>query len=231
MWLLVTNAKRIFSMALQMRMLTLLALLTICSAAWSQDPFRSAYNGCFCFIETLFAYYLVTKFDTEEIRSVVMMAGLAIAIVGLAMVFLTPQFAVAHSARDGVAWTGLFSDRTTTGKTMVFLLSPAIVFVRKTFRYRHIFYVLLLSFLVFMAHAATARVILIFYIALMAAIRLYITFGRRSSVVIAGILAAVGGVVVSVGLLLSPLLLSALGRNATLSGRTVIWTFVAPVHR
>ncbi len=226
MWLLLTNAKRIFSMALQMRMLTLLALLTMCSVAWSQDPFRSAYNGCFCFIETLFAYYLVTKFDTEEIRSVVMMAGLAIAIVGLAMVFLTPQFAVAHSARDGVAWTGLFSDRTTTGKTMVFLVSPAIVFVRKTFRYRHIFYVLLLSLLVFMAHAATARVILIFYIALMAAIRLYITFGRRSSVVIAGIFAAVGGVVISVGLLLSPLVLSALGRNATLSGRTLIWTFV-----
>ena len=54
----------------------------------------------------LFAFYLVTKFDTDEIRSVVMMAGLVIAVAGLAMVFLTPQFAVAQSARDGVAWTG-----------------------------------------------------------------------------------------------------------------------------
>jgi exopolysaccharide production protein ExoQ len=227
MWLLLTNGKRILSMALQMKGLTLLALLTICSAAWSQDPFRSAYNGCFCFIETLFAYYLVTKFDVEEIRSVLMMAGLAIAVIGLAMVLLTPQYSVTQSARDGVAWTGLFTDRTTTGKAMVFLLSPAIVFARKPLRYRRIFYVVLLSFLTYMAHAATARVILILYIALMVAIRFYTTFGRRSSVVIAGILAAVGGVVISVGILLSPLLLTALGRNSTLSGRTVIWGLVA----
>jgi O-antigen ligase len=155
------------------------------------------------------------------------MAGFAIAVVGLAMVFLTPQYSVTHSARDGVAWTGLFTDRTSTGKAMVFLVSPAIIFARKTFKYRHIVYILLLSFLTFMAHAATARVILILYIAVMAAIRLYRTFGRRSSVVIAGILAAVGAVVVSVGVVLSPLLLKTLGRNATLSGRTVIWGFVA----
>jgi exopolysaccharide production protein ExoQ len=227
MWLLIKNVKRVLSMALQMWVQTLLSLLTILSLAWSQDPFRSAYNGCFCFIETLFAYYLVTKFDVEELRSVLMMAGFAISIVGLAMVLLTPQFSVTSSARDGVAWTGLFTDRTSTGKAMVFLLSPAIVFVRKTFRYRHILYFLLLSFLTFMAHAATARVILILYIAVMAAIRFYKTFGRRSSVVIAGILAAAGAVVVSAGFMLSSVVLTTLGRNATLSGRTVIWGFVA----
>ena len=47
LWLLVINAKRIFSQALQMKMLTLLALFTICSALWSQDPFRSTYNGVY----------------------------------------------------------------------------------------------------------------------------------------------------------------------------------------
>ena len=115
---------------------------------------------------------------------------------------------------------------------MVFLLSPAIEFVGDG----HLvtgtsFTSCSCRFWSFMAHAATARVISIFYIALMAAIRLYTTFGRRSSVVIAGILAAVGGVVISVGLLLSPLLLSALGRNATLSGTHSDLEFCSPVHR
>jgi len=226
MWLLLTNARRIFQIALQMKLLTLLATLTICSAAWSQDPFRSAYNGGFYLIETLFAYYLVAKLDSSEIRSLIMMAGLVTAVVGLAMVFLTPQFSVLHSARDGISWTGLFTDRTSTGKAMVFFLSPALVFVGKEFRYRRMAYILLLAFLAFMAHAATARVILVLYIAFMAAISLYTRFGRRSSVIIAAVFALLGAAIICAGFLVLPQLLNALGRNATLSGRTVIWGLV-----
>ena len=65
LWQIVMNAKRIASQALQMKMITLLALLTISSAIWSQQPFRSAYNGAFYCIETLFAFYLVLKFDRK----------------------------------------------------------------------------------------------------------------------------------------------------------------------
>jgi exopolysaccharide production protein ExoQ len=226
MWFLVTNAKRIFSMALQMRLLTLLALFTICSAAWSQEPLRSALNGGFYLIETLFAFYLVLKFETEEILSLVMMTGVVIAVSGLIMVFLFPQFAVAQSVRDGIAWTGLFSDRTTTGKTMVFLLSPALIFRRRSITYYHLAYIALIAFLVFMAHAATARVITILYLGLMAAVYLYGRFGRRSSLIIAGLLLSLGVLVASVGVLFLPQLLSALGRNVTLSGRTEIWSLV-----
>ena len=75
-----------------MKMITLLALLTICSAIWSQDPFRSAYNGAFYRIETLFAFYLVQKFDPEEILSIIMMAGSSICVLSLIMVFFFPRF-------------------------------------------------------------------------------------------------------------------------------------------
>jgi O-antigen ligase len=226
LYLLVINAKRIVSQALRMRMITLLALFTICSALWSQDPFRSAYNGVFYLIETLFAFYLVLKFDPEELLSVVMMAGLALSVLNLAMVFSLPQFAVAQSARDGVAWTGLFTDRTSTGKCLVFLLSPAIIFRRRSRNWQHLIYIVLLSFLVFMAHAATARVISILYVGLMGSIRLSSRFGRRSSLVIVGIFCLVGALALCIGILFLPHVLGALGRNATLSGRTEIWSLV-----
>ena len=226
MWFLVTNAKRIFAMALQMRLLTLLALFTICSAAWSQEPVRSAMNGCFYLIETLFAFYLVLKFETEEIISLIMMTGVVISITGLIMVFLFPQYAVAQSVRDGIAWTGLFSDRTSTGKAMVFLLSPAVIFRRRSLKYHHLGYILLIVFLVFMAHAATARVITMLYFGLMGSVYLYGKFGRRSSLVIAGLLLSAGVLIAGVGILFLPQVLNALGRNATLSGRTEIWNLV-----
>ena len=225
-WLLMINARRVIAQALQMRLLTLLALFTICSALWSQDPFRSAYNGVFYLIETLFAFYLVLKFDPEEILSIMMMAGVSISVLSLIMVFLFPQFGVSQSARDGLAWTGLFSDRTSTGKCMLYLLTPAIIFRRRSFNYHHMIYILLMSIMVFMAHAATARVILLLYIALMISMSVSRKFGRRSSLLIIGMFLVAGALIAVVGLPFLPGLLGALGRNATLSGRTEIWQLV-----
>jgi exopolysaccharide production protein ExoQ len=225
-WLLLINAKRIVWHALQMKTITLLALFTICSALWSQDPFRSAYNGGFYLIETLFAFYLVEKFDPEEILNIVMMAGVSISVLSLIMVFLFPNIGVVHSARDGMAWCGLFTDRTSTGKCMVFFLSPAIVFRRRSSPYQHAIYILLLSIMVFMAHAATARVISLLYVALMASITISSKFGRRSALLISGMFLGVGVLIACVGIQFLPRLLEALGRNATLSGRTEIWGLV-----
>ena len=225
-WLLIINARCVIAQALQMRMLTLLALFTMCSALWSQDPFRSAYNGAFYLIETLFAFYLVLKFDPEEILSIMMMAGVSISVLCLIMVFLFPQFGVNQSARDGVAWTGLFSDRTSTGKCMLYLLSPAIIFRRRSFNYRHMIYILLMLIMVFMAHAATARVILLLYIALMISMSVSRKFGRRSSLLIIGMFLAAAALIALVGFQFLPRVLGALGRNATLSGRTEIWNLV-----
>jgi exopolysaccharide production protein ExoQ len=226
LWVLMINARRVIAQALQMRMLTLLALFTICSALWSQDPFRSAYNGAFYLIETLFAFYLVLRFDPEEILSIMMMAGVSISVLCLIMVFLFPQFGVNQSARDGLAWIGLFTDRTLTGKCMLYLLSPAIIFRRRSFNNRHMIYILLMLIMVLMAHAATARVILLLYIALMASMSVSRKFGRRSSLLIVGMLLAAGTLIALVGFQFLPRVLGALGRNATLSGRTEIWNLV-----
>jgi exopolysaccharide production protein ExoQ len=61
---------------------------------------------------------------------------------------------------------------------------------------------------------------------LMGSVYLYGKFGRRSSLIIAGLLLSVGVLAAGVGILFLPQVLNALGRNATLSGRTEIWNLV-----
>ena len=180
----------------------------------------------FYLIETLFAFYLVARFDPEEILSIVMMAGVSVSVLSLIMVFLFPQFGVTESARDGLAWCGLFTDRTSAGKCMVFLLSPALIFRRRSRNYQLVIYILLLSVMTFMAHAATARIITVLYIAFMASISFPRKFGRRSSLLIVGTLLVAGASTVCVGLQFLPRILGAVGRNATLSGRTGIWSLL-----
>lgn len=226
LWLIVVNAKRIVSQALQMKMITLLALLTICSAIWSQDPFRSAYNGVFYLIETLFAFYLVLNFDTEEILSLVMMTGTSICVLSLITVLFFPRFGLTYTARDMGAWHGVFTDRTSAGECLVFLLSPAIIFRRRLYNRRHVVYIALVLLMIFMARSATGRVISCLYVALMAMISFLSRFGRRSSLLIGAAFLTAAALIICVGLPYLPLLYEGLGRNATLSGRTGIWALV-----
>jgi len=222
LWLIVINARRIVSQALQMKMITLLALLTIFSALWSQEPFRSAYNGVFYCIETLFAFYLVLKFDPEEIMSLVMMGGVSVSVVCLILVFFFPQYGTLH----GTVWRGMFGDRTEAAKCLVFLLSPAIIFRRRSFSYRHVIYIALMSLIIFMEYAMTARILLLVYIALMASMSVSRKFGRRSSLLIIGTFLTAAVLIVCIALPFFPQLLAGMGKNATLTGRIPIWTTV-----
>ncbi len=209
-----------------MKMITLLALLTICSAVWSQDPFRSAYNGVFYCIETLFAFYVVLKFDTEEILSLIMMAGSSLCVLSLITVLFFPRYGLTYTLRDLGAWHGVFTDRTAAGKCLVFLLSPAIIFRRRLFTYRLVAYIALVSLMIFMTRSATGRVISCLYIALMAMISFLSRFGRRSSLLLGAAFLIVAALTIFIGMAYLPLLFESLGRNATLSGRTAIWTLV-----
>jgi exopolysaccharide production protein ExoQ len=226
LWQLVMNAKRIASQALQMKMISLLALLTITSAIWSQQPFRSAYNGAFYCIETLFAFYLVLKFDTEELLSLMMMVGSSLCVLNLITVFFFPRFGLTYTLRDMGAWHGEFSDRTAAAKCMVFLLSPAIIFRRGRFNYRQMLYIALVLLMIVMSRSATGRVISCVYIALMALISVLSRFGRRSALILGGAVLAVAASITYVALTYLPLLFESLGRDATLTGRTVVWPLV-----
>ncbi len=224
LWLVLINSKRIISLALEMKMLTLLALLTICSALWSQDPFRSSLNGVLYLIETLFAFSLVLKWDHDELCSLVVKAGLSVSALSLILIFLFPQVAVVHGPYHTGAWNGVFADRTMAGKCLVFLISPAILFQRRSFRYRNMIYIALMSLMIFMAYAMTARMVLLAYIIFMAYIRIISRSGQRSALLMSGIFVMVAVSIACIGMLYMPLVLEGIGRNATLTGRTGIWS-------
>jgi len=226
LWLILININRIISLAVHMKVITLLTLLTICSAIWSQDGPRSAFNGGFYLVGTLFAFYLALKFDPKEMMSVVMMVGAFLAVFGLIVVIVFPQFGVGYSARNGWAWQGLFGDRSGAAKNLVFFLSPALTLRRGSFRYHRLVYIALTSLMIFMAHAMTARLVLLAYLIFMALIRTYLSFGRRSAFLLCGLLVAASALIACVSLPFVPQILHSIGRNATLTGRTGIWAAV-----
>jgi exopolysaccharide production protein ExoQ len=225
--LIVANVRAVLSLSVsKMKTLTFLALLTICSAAWSQNPMRSTYNGMFYLLGTLFAYYMVLRFEPEQLMDIVTMAGVLICSLGLVMVLFFPQFGIAHEGRYAYVWKGIFMDRTSAAKCLVFLLSPAIVFGYRRLNLLRMVYILMVISLIVMAHSATAVVVLSVYIAFMAMLYVSHRLEWRTTLVLAGFLCVA---VVLLALLVIPFasdIAALLGRDLTLTGRTEIWSAV-----
>jgi exopolysaccharide production protein ExoQ len=227
-WLVVGRWKSVLPFARHFKLFTLLAVMTVCSALWSQDPPRSLLYGTFYLVGTLFAYWLVLRFEPEEIMALMIKTGWAISLLGMLIIVLLPKFGVStgtDEARSN-AWIGLFIDRTSAAKCLVFLLSPALVHIRRPFKLAQIGYILLLCLMIVKARAATAILAPVLYVTVLTGIRVFrqsrgvLTFLLSLCLLLPlGILAVAGSDVFST-------LLEALGRNATLSGRLEVWRAV-----
>jgi exopolysaccharide production protein ExoQ len=221
---LVRYRREIAIVALQHKTLTVLAIFTICSALWSQNTFRSAYSGLFYLLGTLFAYFLLIRFTSSEICSLFCAEGVLIVALSLFTIVFFPQYGLAEAVRHSGAWKGIFIDRSGAAKCFVFLLSPALIALRRKVTVSRMLYVLVLSGMTVAAQAVTPCLVLAGFIAFL----LLLSFCRRIGPRLAKpIVICLGISLSSLGVLgfeYLPDLLIALGRDPTLTGRTAIWS-------
>jgi O-antigen ligase len=228
LWMILSNWKHVASLASHFKLLTLLALLTICSAAWSQNPMRSAVFGTSYIIGTLFAYSLVSRFEPYQLMALLNRAGMMVCGLSLIMAVCFPQYGVVGDLdpRNVGAWRGIFIDRTSGAKEMVFLLTPAIAGWRGASRGGRAISILLFSVMLVRAQAVTALIALFAYIVFLAMLRLKRALGPRpSSILLLLTIVALLSVAI-VGANWLPAILQDLGRDPTLTGRTDIWRAV-----
>jgi exopolysaccharide production protein ExoQ len=227
-WLINTKLKGVFSLAMHFKMLTLLALLAAFSFVWSQSPAKSLLYGILYLISTLFGYYLVIRFEPEELMTIMSRLGLLVAVLGLLVVVFLPRFGLTHGdVRNGVGWQGIFTDRTGAAKSLVYLISPAFVSQSRRRGLSWLFSVLLMGLMIVMAHAVTAIFVLFIYLGFLFVLRISRKVDSRlltMTVVTGGI---VGVLAVFLGIEYGGEVLKAFGRNPTLTGRTAIWSALA----
>jgi exopolysaccharide production protein ExoQ len=227
-WLINSKLKGVFTFAMHFKMLTLLALLAVFSFVWSQSPAKSLLYGGLYLISTLFGYYLVVRFEPEEIMTVVSRLGLLVAVLGLLVVVFLPRFGLTHGdVRNGVGWQGIFTDRTGAAKSLVYLISPAFISQSRRRGLSWLFSVLLMGVMIVMAHAVTAIFVLFIYLVFLFVLRISRKVDSRllTMTVVAGVV--LGAIAVFLGLEYGAEVLKAFGRNPTLTGRTAIWSALA----
>lgn len=211
-------------MSAQMKLFTASALLATLSFLWSLDPALSLRSGLYLLFNTLFMYYLVQRFPLQELMRLMMGVGSVAALMSIATAIVLPGYAWG-SAGSHFALQGAFIAKNVLGNVAVFQLTPAL-FVRGMRLWLRTTYIVIMLALIVLSFSvqAWAAALFCFFFSLVCML-----FGRLSKKE-AKWLAFVTMLPLMIGALIlltySTEILQFLGKDPTLSGRTIIWNAV-----
>lgn len=205
--------------------LLLLAVLTLASAAWSIDPGTTMRRGLAVVMTLAFALWLAARYSWRDMIRLIAVMFSVLAVGSALAGALFPGFGVMHEIHVG-AWKGLWWEKNTLGAMMAWsslaFISAGAAAVNPAEKRLWFALVLVSAALVLLSTSRTALLALMICVAGPAAIALTRRgFGFAALAIFGGAcgLASLVGV-----LLVGPgVILEALGRDATLTGRTDIW--------
>jgi exopolysaccharide production protein ExoQ len=205
--------------------IALLPVLAMGLSVFSQEPLHSFSEGFVLLSCTLFALYLFQRYSPTQQMEV--MAGVgAIALAGtiLFAVFL-PQYGLDRLGGHDNAWKGIFPAKNACGIGMLLLLIPAMSIRPRSqvFKIARVFSVLGTLVVIGFSRAATTWLLTLAYFGMVVFFRLIRRFRRRDRTAL--IVLGVSAVVISALAVLQnfSVILSILGKDPTLTGRTGLW--------
>ena len=196
------------------------------SKSWSIDPDVTSRRVLALAMTTLLGFYLGSAYDNR--RFVLLMGGsfLALSVVCLVMAVLMPKYGIDHEANGG-DWRGIWSEKNTLALFMVLgvisAISAGMVDPRRKWLWGGM--TALCLFLLLMSKGKTALLCTLLVFTLTAGLWL-MRRGRILGVVTAWTLVTVGSIVGFVIALAPDMVLKAIGKDPTLTGRTQIWRAV-----
>lgn len=222
---LVIRPVQLLRAALRNPLVICVVALAVISTAWSVDPEITVKRAFALSMWTLFGLYLASRYNTKELLQLLGIALGLLALMSIASVFLFPDYGLEFGFEKG-AWRGVFTTKNALGELM---LLAAMVFglfaTRKgAARVPAMIGVLLAVTLIYFAKAKAALLIVV---VLGITIPVVLTFRKNNAaaaLVLCCLLAASAGATVLIAN--REAVLSVLGKDATLTGRTVLWSTV-----
>jgi exopolysaccharide production protein ExoQ len=214
------------------RLASLLLGLVVLTSLWSQDPIVSIKQAAWLCISVLFVYWVKIRLSARQQMEVLMIVGAVAGVLSIAVVFLLPSYGL--DALHDKAWQGVFFSKNHMGRIFLFLLTPALCLKPRSSvgSWVRSAYVVLMLFLIGMSQSRSAWLFTALYLLFAAAMKLSSWVSRRE-VYRFVLLAAV--IVIGVGVLIAvnaDAILSLLGRDVSLTGRTTIWNILMiSVHK
>lgn len=225
-WMVITPA-RTLEVLWRTPLILTLSILCLVSFMWSVDAGLTQRRGFALVMTTLFGLLLASRFNWRELITLFAVVFVVLGVMSAVMSLAFPGIAVHHDIHVG-AWKGIWWEKNTLGAMMAFGTTAALAASVCQPRHKMIWWGLAAfqAGLVLMSTSKTALLALMLALAGIAAIHLIRRGFGFSSLILIG-----GGLVVFIVVLMFSIapvaILEALGRDATLTGRTDIWLVLA----
>ncbi len=208
-------------------LLLLLVGLALLSTVWSAAP-KITLVQCVALVgTTLTGAYLATRYSLAEQLQLLAVALGVIALLSLALGLMVPSYGISHSISTAGNWQGIFNHKNALGRSMALGMIVFSIRAVSISRYRWLAWsgVGLSGVLLLLANSITGMVVALLILGLWP---VYRALRWRHTIALPLIIAAL---LVSGGLTVvfadnAASVLGFLGRDQTLSGRTVVWAAV-----
>jgi O-antigen ligase len=209
--------------ALEAGLVLALPVVALLSCAWSVDPRQSLISALTLLCFTLFAFYLSETFRPSEQLDLVMITGAVAVPVSILLALLVPRVGVA-----GTAWRGIFAHKQQCGAVVTMFIITAVHWKPRTSIQRPLraIYLVLCIVLLAMSQSRTGWLLAIIGLSLSLILWLLHKLARKDALFfsLAAIPCAAAGFYIFS--LFAALILNGVGKDPTLSQRTIIWAAV-----
>ena len=198
-----------------------MVMLAMCSTAWSQDPFLTFRRSIILMATVAFGFYFGSRFELKEQMQILSWVLLVVLAGSAAVAIVAPGLGVEVGGGHLGNWRGLFSQKNVLARIAVLALlvfygwRPSWPFVR--------YLALAFAFAMLgMSRSATGLVVLIALLCITPLFR-FLHTQPKLLVSISLFMGAISAAVTMALIANSDSVLSLLGRDATLTGRTTLW--------
>jgi len=196
------------------------------SVIWSDVPSTSAVNAMRMAINLILVLYLFERYSANDIQKLILLVGCVAAAGSILMVFVFPQYGLQSRGLEALgAWEGIFGQKNICGLEMLILLLPAF-FVKLNGIYARLLragYIVTVLIIIAMTRSAGAWIVSSLCLGFVVLLKLVTRMPRKDAAVV---VVAIAGAAAAAGFMVLAnydTLMYALGKDPTMTGRTVLW--------
>jgi capsular polysaccharide biosynthesis protein len=219
--LLLSHIQRITRWLGAMQWAIALAILAIASAAWSQFPLLTFRRSLPFAMAGLFGLYLAVCFPVRRQLSILAMTMTALALGTIVLAVCFPKIGLDASPGHHFNWQGVFTQKNACGRAMVLATAALLSIWRLSFA--RVATLLLFFFVLLMSGSRGAWAIEALLLTVWVWLAVANRIQSRDRLLFFGASASLAAVLVAAVLYHLHQLLTFIGRDVTLSGRTEIW--------
>jgi exopolysaccharide production protein ExoQ len=226
--LLVPFYKRLAAISIRYWLIMSLPILALLSVIWTQNIKQTLIYGTCALLYTLFALYLAERYSPADLMRIFSVVGMMVATLCMVLIIFFPTIGIDHKGSGFTAWQGMFSQKNHMGIIMTYyLVTLAYLDTRTSWQaIRNRIFMAICILLIIMSLSRTGWLLAAACIAVMFYLNSANTFRSKDRLLL-GIVAVSSAIAVGIlGVVLAPEIAVLLGKDPTLTGRTVIWQTV-----